>query len=227
MLACATRHVIGWFRKQQQDRPHSMSLSSPHSKALGLIFFLSPWLRGERDGHECGNEGEKRSSWQAREWEREQQTHRGPWQLPITLPRAVERERQRDSALRRPSYTMRLPWHFYITCPVEMTRPVYIIFIRITKVKLLLHKCKRLWCGCSVCQLLTLIYHNDLSHQNFFFPHIRNAKLLTQSKKLTNFDLTFFALCTVLSILNVRWCSITPLRITNSVHTFFKSVYKF
>ena len=118
MLACATQHAIGWFWKQRQDRPHSMSLSSPHTQAPCLIFYPSP-LKGERGSTNMGNEGEKRRLWLARERERAANTS---W--AVTTPNHAstcrwKRETERGPVPRRPSYTMRLQRHFYIMCPIE------------------------------------------------------------------------------------------------------------
>jgi hypothetical protein len=111
----------------------------PATQALCLIFFPSLLPRGQR-GTRYGNEGVREREGRERERETEivvgereseRQTHRGPWQLPITLPRAAERERRRDSALRRPRYTMWLPRHFYIMCSVQCTGLVYVTFMRV------------------------------------------------------------------------------------------------
>jgi len=89
-----------------------------------------------------------------------------------------------------------------------------------------------LWCGCSICQLLNLtIYQNDICHENFtvfFFPN-RKAKLLTKTRKLTNFDLLCsFVLRAVVSVLKFRRCPITPRRLSNGFHKFlFKSLHNF
>jgi hypothetical protein len=76
MLACATRHVIGWLWKQRQDRPHSKAPSSPQAPPYQATTCETGV--GERAVD---------TSWAV-----------------TTLPRAAERER--DSAFCRPCYTM-------------------------------------------------------------------------------------------------------------------------
>jgi len=238
MLACATQHAIGWFWKQRQDRPHSMSLSSPHTQALCLIFYPSPLAVGGGGGHKNG-EWRRETEIVAGEWESERQTHRGPWRLPITLPRAAERERQRDPVPRRPSYTMRLQRHFYIMCLMERSGLVY--------ANLCSHGSSTITatltvCVCDVCvqyvnwwtwlytrTIFVMIILLFLPHPLTPPPPSSKAKLLTKTRKLTEFDLLcLFALQAVLSVLNVRWCPVTPRRLANGFHKlFFNSLYRF
>jgi len=108
----------------------------------------------------------------------------------------------------------------------------------------MLHSCLWLWCGCSICQLVNLtLYQNDHCYENFTVPphplpphpptpphpETSMVNLLTKTRKLTNLDLLcFFALRAVLSVLNVRWCPVTPRRLANGFHKLlFNSLYSF
>lgn len=100
---------------------------TPKHYALSFIHLLrlSEYRAAGWWGHKYG-EWRRETEIVAGEWESEQQTHRGPWRLPITLPRAADRERQRDLVPRRPSYTMRLKRHIYIMCSIDWTGLVYV-----------------------------------------------------------------------------------------------------